>query len=360
MPLPFTGRQLPGNTIFPVTRKPVTGNKNIIPVFLSYSHDHNSNVMTKIVVTDGYTLNPGDLGWKQIEALGELTVYDRTKPEEIVNRCKEAEIVITNKVPFNSTTIEQLPKLKLIAVTATGYNIIDVQAAAKKGIVVSNVPAYGTASVAQHAIALLLELTNQVGKHAASVAAGEWVKCPDFSYQLSPITELAGKTMGIVGWGNIGQQTARIAQAFGMELLYYNPSKKEKAFARPVSLPELFAKSDFISLHCPLKPENTGFVNNDLIGVMKPSGCIINTARGPLINEQHLADALNSHRIAGAALDVLSTEPPAPDNPLLAAKNCIITPHNAWISKEARQRVMEVTIQNVAAFLNGAPVNKVS
>lgn len=316
--------------------------------------------MTKIVVTDGYTLNPGDLSWKQIEALGELTVYDRTKPDELVERCKDAAIVLTNKVPFNAAAINQLPNLKLIGVTATGYNIIDVQAAAQKGIVVSNVPAYGTDSVAQHSFALLLELTNQVGKHAASVAAGDWVKSPDFSYQLSPLTELAGKTMGIVGWGNIGQQTARIAQAFGMKVLYYTPSKKENAFAPWASLTDLFAKSDFISLHCPLKPENTGFVNNELIGVMKPSACIINTSRGPLINEQHLADALNSNRIAGAALDVLSAEPPAAENPLLTAKNCIITPHIAWISKEARQRVMEVTVNNVASYLKGTAINKVS
>jgi glycerate dehydrogenase len=316
--------------------------------------------MIKIVVTDGYTLNPGDLSWKQIEEMGELTVYDRTKPDEIVERCKDAVIVLTNKVPFNNATLAQLPNLKLIGVTATGYNIIDVQAAAKKGIIVSNVPAYGTDSVAQHTFALLLELTNQVGKHAASVAAGGWVKSPDFSYQLSPVTELTGKTMGIVGWGNIGQQTARIAQAFGMKLLYYTPSKKENAFASWASLPELFAKSDFISLHCPLKPENTGFVNKELIAKMKSSACIINTSRGPLINEQDLADALNANQIAGAGLDVLSNEPPSADNPLLSAKNCIITPHNAWISKEARQRVMNVTIDNVAGFLKGKPVNKVS
>jgi glycerate dehydrogenase len=316
--------------------------------------------MIKILVTDGYTLNPGDMSWEPIEALGKLTVYDRMKPDEIVEKCKDAAIVLTNKVPFNAAAIEQLPNLKMIGVTATGYNIIDVQAAAKKGIVVCNVPAYGTASVAQHTIALLLELTNQVGKHAASVAAGEWVKAPDFSYQKAPITELAGKTMGIVGWGNIGEQTARIAQAFGMEILYYNPSKKENAFAPWASLPELFAKSDYISLHCPLKPENTCFVNNELIGKMKRSACIINTSRGPLINEQHLADALNNGLIAGAALDVLSTEPPPADNPLLSAKNCIITPHNAWISKEARQRVMDITIDNVSSFLREAPVNKVS
>jgi glycerate dehydrogenase len=197
--------------------------------------------MIKIVVTDGYTLNPGDLSWKEIEALGELKVYERTKPEEIVDRCRDAHIVLTNKVPFNEATLAQLPQLKMIGVTATGYNIIDVQAAAKKGIVVSNVPAYGTASVAQHSIALLLALTNHVGKHAASVAAGDWARSPDFSYQLAPITELAGKTLGIVGWGNIGEQTARIAQAFGMELLYYNPSQKENAFAKWVSLQELFA-----------------------------------------------------------------------------------------------------------------------
>ena len=316
--------------------------------------------MIKIVVTDGYTLNPGDLSWKEIEALGELKVYDRTRPDEIVDRCRDANIVLTNKVPFNEATLAELPRLKMIAVTATGYNIIDVQAAAKKGIVVSNVPAYGTASVAQHTISLLLELTNHVGKHAASVAAGDWARSADFSYQLAPVTELAGKTLGIVGWGNIGEQTARIAQAFGMELLYYNPSKKENAFAEWVPLQELFAKCDFVSLHCPLKPDNIGFVNNDILRVMKPGACIINTSRGQLINEQHLADALNNGRIAGAALDVLSVEPPAPQNPLLTAKNCIITPHIAWISKEARQRVMATTVANVAGFLNSKPVHVVS
>lgn len=313
----------------------------------------------KIVVTDGYTLNPGDLSWSAIEALGELKVYDRTKPEEIVDRCRDANIVLTNKVPFSEAVLAELPHLKMIGVTATGYNIIDVQAAAKKGIVVSNVPAYGTDSVAQHTIALLLELTNQVGKHAASVAAGDWSGSADFSYQLAPITELAGKTLGVVGWGNIGQQTARIAQALGMELLYYSPSKKENAFAKWVPLPELFAKADFVSLHCPLKPDNMGFVNKEIIEVMKPGACIINTSRGQLINEQHLADALNSGRIAGAALDVLSVEPPSPHNPLLSAKNCIITPHIAWISKEARRRVMATTVTNVEGFLNKKPVHVV-
>jgi glycerate dehydrogenase len=315
--------------------------------------------MIKIVVTDGYTLNPGDLSWEQIKQFGELAIYDRTQPHEIVDRCRDANIILTNKVPVTEASMAEMPRLKMIAVTATGYNIVDVQAAAKRKIVVCNVPAYGTASVAQHTFALLLELSNQVGKHAASVAAGDWVNAPDFSYQKAPITELAGKTLGIVGWGNIGQQTARIAQAFDMQVLYYNPSKKENAFAEQVPLTELFTKSDFISLHCPLKPDNMGFVNNELLQVMKPSAYIINTSRGPLINEQHLADALNTNRIAGAALDVLSTEPPSPQNPLLTAKNCIITPHNAWISKEARQRVMDTSAANIQAFLQQKPINRV-
>jgi Lactate dehydrogenase and related dehydrogenases len=307
----------------------------------------------KIVVTDGYTLNPGDLSWEGIEALGSLTVYDRTSAQEVVSRCRDASIVLTNKVAFNEEIIHALPLLKMIGVMATGYNVIDVKAAHAKGIVVCNVPAYGTASVAQHTMALLLELTNQVGVHVASVAAGEWVKAPDWCYRKTNITELAGKIMGIVGWGNIGQQTARIAAAFDMKVVYYSPSKKN------VELPELFTTSDYISLHCPLTRHNAGFVNNDLLQLMKPTACLINTARGQLINEQHLADALNSHRIAGAALDVLSAEPPSPDNPLLTAKNCIITPHNAWISREARQRVMDITVENVRAFLQQRPVNTV-
>lgn len=316
--------------------------------------------MIQIVVTDGYTLNPGDLNWKQIESMGKLTIYERTPGNAIIDKCREADIVITNKVPFNAATLAQLPRLKMISVTATGYNVIDVLAAREKGIVVSNVPAYGTASVAQHTFALLLELTNRVGMHAASVANGDWVKAPDWCYQKTTITELAGKTLGIVGWGNIGQQTARIAQAFGMQVLYYNPSPKPGAFATRVDLPALFAQSDIISLHCPLKPDNAEFVNNGLLKLMKPSAYLINTSRGPLINEAHLADALNNNRIAGAALDVLSTEPPTTDNPLLTANNCIITPHNAWLSREARQRVMDVTAENIEAYLKGKPVNVVS
>ena len=316
--------------------------------------------MIKIIVTDGFTLNPGDLNWKQIELLGELIIYERTPANKIIDRCHEADIVLTNKVPFTAATLAQLPRLKMISVTATGYNVIDVQAAREKGIVVCNVPAYGTASVAQHTFALILELTNHAGMHAASVANGDWVNAPDWCYQKTTITELAGKTLGIVGWGNIGVQTARIAQAFAMQLLYYNPSPKPGAFATWTDLPTLFAQSDIVSLHCPLKPDNVEFVNNDLLQRMKRSAYFINTSRGQLINEAHLADALNNNLIAGAALDVLSTEPPTPDNPLLTATNCIITPHNAWLSKEARKRVMDVTAGNITAFLNGSPVHVVN
>jgi glycerate dehydrogenase len=314
----------------------------------------------KIVVTDGYTLNPGDLSWDPVASFGELVLYDRTPAHLVVERCKEAAIVLTNKTPFPANVINELPKLQMIGVTATGYNVIDIKAARAKNIAVCNVPAYGTASVAQHTIALLLELTNQVGVHAASVAAGEWVKATDWCYSKTPITELAGKTWGIVGWGHIGQQTARIAQAFDMKLMYYNPSKKENAFAEYRSLKELFTQSDVISLHCPLTANNAGFVNKELLQLMKPTAFLINTSRGQLINEQHLADALNSDRIAGAALDVLSTEPPAHDNPLLKAKHCIITPHNAWISKEARQRIMNSTVENIRAFLQQQPVHVVN
>lgn len=314
----------------------------------------------KIVVTDGYTLNPGDLSWDPIAAFGDLTVYDRTPANLVVERCRDAAIVLTNKCAFPANVLKALPNLKLISVTATGYNVVDIKTAREQQIVVCNVPAYGTASVAQHTIALMLELTNQVGLHAASVAAGEWVRATDWSYSKTSIMELAGKTLGIVGWGNIGQQTARIAMALGMNLVYYNPSEKAGAFAGYKSLPELFATSDVISLHCPLTNDNTGFVNNDLLQLMKPTAYLINTSRGALINEQQLADALNHERIAGAALDVLSTEPPSPDNPLLKARHCIITPHNAWISKEARQRIMDTTAGNIRAFLQQRPVHMVS
>jgi len=314
----------------------------------------------KIVVTDGYTLNPGDLSWEKIKALGELEVFDRTPAELIVERCKAADIVLTNKAPFNKSTLGSLPKLKLISVLATGYNVIDIAAAKEQNIIVCNVPGYGTVSVAQHVFALLLELTNHVGKNAATVAAGKWQQSADWCYTEAPVTELAGKTFGIVGFGNIGQQAAGIARAFGMKVLYYTPRDKKTELGQLTDINTLFSVSDFISLHCPLTADNTGFVNAALLSKMKPSAVLINTARGQLVHEQDLADALNNGVIKAAALDVLSKEPPADGNPLLTAKNCLVTPHNAWISKEARERVMETTRENIAAFIKKEPVHTVN
>ncbi|MEO5684693.1 MAG: D-2-hydroxyacid dehydrogenase [Chitinophagaceae bacterium] len=314
----------------------------------------------KIVVTDGYTLNPGDISWHAVQALGDLTVYDRTPAELIVERCTGAGIVLSNKVPFSRRTLEQLPGLKMITVLATGYNVIDTKAAAEQGIVVCNAPAYGTASVAQHTFALLLELVNHTGMHAASVAAGEWQSAADWCYGKLPIAELAGKTMGIVGYGNIGRRVAAIAEAFGMKLLFNSRTKRADTSAVYCDLETLFEKSDVVSLHCPLTEANTGFVNTAMLQRMKPSALLINTARGQLINEPDLADALNSKVIAGAGLDVLSKEPPLPANPLLTAANCIITPHQAWMTKEARARVMGITADNIKAFLAERPVNRVN
>ena len=314
----------------------------------------------KIVVTDGYTLNPGDLSWDKIKALGELEVYDRTPVELIAERCRDAEVVLTNKAPFTKETMAALPQLKLISVLATGYNVIDTTAAREQGVAVSNVPGYGTASVAQHVFALLLELTNHVGRNAQTTAAGQWQQSADWCYTEAPVTELASKIFGVVGFGNIGQRAGSIAKALGMQLVYYNPSIKDSVIGLQVELKDLFSHSDVISLHCPLTAANQEFVNAALLKTMKPSAILINTARGQLINEQDLADALNKNIIAGAALDVLSKEPPPGSNPLLKAKNCIITPHNAWISKEARERIMAVTASNIAAFVNGEPDNVVN
>ena len=313
----------------------------------------------KIVVLDGYTLNPGDLSWAPLSKFGELKIYDRTSEADVAERCREADIAITNKVPLSKATLQQLPRLKLISVLATGYNIIDVEAATAQGIVVCNVPAYGTASVAQHVFAMLLSFTNHVSLHAQSVAAGEWVRSPDFAYTKKPLMELEGKTLGIVCFGNIGQQTARIGAAFGMQILYNSRTKKDTTLGTFTDLNTLFAQSDVVSLHCPLTPENKGFVNSGLLQRMKPTAFLINTARGQLIEETDLADALNKGTIAGAALDVLSAEPPPANNPLLHARNCIITPHIAWISFEARQRMLAVTEQNIASFLNGSAINVV-
>ena len=314
----------------------------------------------KIVVVDGYTLNPGDLSWNMLSALGELMVYDRTPIELIVERCKEATIVLTNKVPFSKETLVALPNLKYISVLATGYNIIDTAAAKEQGVLVSNVPGYGTASVAQHVFSLLLEITNHTGKNARWSAEGNWQDCADFCYTIAPITELQGKTMGIVGFGNIGQNVASIAIAFGMQVIYFNPSIKSTGIGTQVALDEVFEQADFISLSCPLTATNQAFVNEALINKMKPSSYLINTARGQLINESDLATALNQNTIAGAALDVLSKEPPPANNPLLTAKNCIITPHVAWISTEARKRILSITAFNILSYINGSVNNCVN
>lgn len=314
----------------------------------------------KIVVTDGYTLNPGDLSWEKIASLGELIVYDRTPKDMIEERCSHANIILTNKTPFDWSTLNKLNAVKMISVLATGYNVIDTIAAKEKNILVCNVPAYGTASVAQHTIALILELVNRVGVHARSVMTGEWVDSADWAYAKTPLIELSGKVLGIVGLGNIGRQTGRIAEAMDMKIIYHTPKIKRDIFYEYCPIEELFARSDFISLHCPLNPGNSGFVNASLLQLMKGSAFFINTARGQLINEQDLADALNEKRIAGAALDVLSSEPPSINNPLLSAANCLITPHNAWMSREARQRIMDVTAQNLLAFINKAPIHAVN
>jgi glycerate dehydrogenase len=317
----------------------------------------------KIVVLDGYTLNPGDLSWEGLEALGDVTVYDRTPTELILERAAGAEILLTNKTPLRAETLHRLPDLRYIGVLATGYDVVDTKAAADKGIPVTNVPDYGTASVAQMVFALLLELCQRVQRHSDAVYNGEWAASPDFCFWKTPLVELAGKTLGIVGYGAIGEQVARIALAFGMKVVAARRSKPAEApfpnFAW-AELPELFAVADVVSLHCPLTPETEGMINRGTLGRMKPGAFLINTARGKLIAEQDLADALNAGTIAGAGLDVLSVEPPSPDNPLLHARNCIITPHIAWASKEARARLLDTAVNNVRQYLNGQPKNVVN
>ncbi|MEO6052991.1 MAG: D-2-hydroxyacid dehydrogenase [Chthoniobacterales bacterium] len=318
--------------------------------------------MKKIVVLDGYTLSPGDNPWALVEALGELTVHERTAPEDVVERGRDAEILLTNKTPVSAEAIVGMKHLKFIGVLATGYNIIDTHAAKERGIVVSNVPEYGTESVAQFTFALLLELCHHVGAHHLTVQAGEWTQNPDFSYWKYPLREISGKTLGIVGYGRIGKRVAEIGRAFGMRVIINSRTQ-------PANLPEgiewkslrvLFAESDFVSLHCPQTKENLGFINKPQLALMKPSAFLINVARGALVDEDDLANALNDGVIAGAALDVLSSEPPSADNPLLKAKNCIITPHIAWAPIEARQRIMHTTAENIAAFIAGKPVNVVN
>ena len=319
----------------------------------------------KIVVLDGYTENPGDLSWAELEALGELTVYDRTAYGEsplIAQRIGDAEVIVTNKTPISQQTLEQCPNLKLIAVLATGYNVIDCAAARKKGISVVNVPTYGTASVSQYSIALLLEICHHIGHHDQSVHAGNWANNADWCYWDYPLIELEGKTMGIIGFGRIGQAEGRIARALGMRVLAYDlhPSDSGRAIGAYVDLDTLYRQSDVISLHCNLTPENTRMINKDSIAKMKDGVILINNARGQLIDEQDVADALNSGKLAAAGLDVVYTEPIREDNPLLKAKNCIITPHISWAPKESRQRIMDVTAENIRAFLAGHPQNVVN
>lgn len=319
--------------------------------------------MTKIVALDGYTLNPGDNPWDAIAALGEVTVHDRILPEEIVEIAAEADILITNKCPISAEALAKLPSVKLIAVTATGYNIVDIEAARARGISVANVPEYGTRTVAQFTWALILELCHHVGRHSRSVADGDWARCPDFCYWSTPQLELDGMRLGLVGFGRIAHQVATIGRAFGMEILASGRSGSRKSRDAQVEwLPteELVAAADVISLHCPLTPETERMVNRHLLERMKPSALLINTSRGGLIEERDLAEALRAGRIAGAAVDVVSQEPIRVDNPLLGAPNCLITPHMAWCSLAARQRLMRSTAENVAAFLAGKPTNVVN
>ena len=316
----------------------------------------------KIVVLDGYGLNPGDLSWKGMEALGELTVYDRTSPSELMERSEGAEALITNKTLITAENMEALPELKYIGVLATGYNVVDIEAAKARDIVVTNIPAYSTSSVAQMVFAHILNITQRVGHYAEENSKGRWTNNADFCYWDTDLVELDGKKMGIVGFGNIGQATARIAQAFGMEVLLYT-SKEQSALPqgmRKVALDELFAESDVISLHCPLTPDTKEMVNAERLKLMKPGAILVNTGRGPLVNEQDLADALNEGRIAAAGLDVLSVEPANADNPLLGAKNCFITPHIAWATKEARTRLMQIAVQNLKSYQEGYIINNVA
>ena len=316
----------------------------------------------KIVVLDGYGLNPGDLSWNGMNALGELTVYDRTSPSEMLERSQGAEVLITNKTLITADNMAELPELKYIGVLATGYNVVDIDAAKDRGIVVTNIPAYSTASVAQMVFAHVLNITQRVGYYADENTKGRWTDSVDFCYWDTYLVELDGKKMGIVGYGNIGKATARIALAFGMEVLAYT-SKEQKDLpqgVKKVTLDELFVESDVISLHCPLTPDTKELVNAKRLSMMKSSAILINTGRGPLVNEKDLADALNEGRIAGAGLDVLSVEPSVAGNPLLSAKNCFITPHIAWATKEARTRLMDIAVNNLKSYQEGNVINNVA
>ena len=319
----------------------------------------------KIVVLDGYAENPGDLSWDEIAALGTLTVYDRTSftdEAEIIERIGDAEVIVTNKTPVSRRVIDSCPSMKLIAVIATGYNVVDCGRAKEKGVLVANVPSYGTAAVGQFAVALLLEICCRVGHHDRTVHEGKWENCSDWCYWDYPIIELAGKTMGIIGFGRIGRQTGRIARAMGMDVIAYDgsPTEEGRKIARYVQLDELLGRSDVIALHCPLLPDTKEIINRSSIAKMKDGVIIINNGRGPLVNERDLADALNCGKVYAAGVDVVSSEPIRSDNPLLTAKNCIITPHISWAAKESRQRIMDCTAENIRAYIEGRPINIVN
>ena len=320
--------------------------------------------MAKIVILDGYTENPGDLSWEGFEALGEVTVYDRTPhaDDEIIRRIGDADIVYTNKTPISRGIIEKCPQIRMIGVLATGYNVVDYAAAKEYGIPVTNIPTYGTDAVGQFAIALLLEICHHIGHHSQAVHAGRWEQNPDFCFWDYPLIELAGKTMGIVGFGRIGQVTGRIARALGMRVIAHSRTEREegRALAEYVSLDKLLAQSDVLVLHCPLFAETNQMINKDTIAKMKDGVILINNSRGQLVNEADLAEALNSGKVQAAGLDVVSTEPIKGDNPLLKAKNCIITPHISWAPRESRQRLMDIAVSNCAAFLRGEPENVVN
>lgn len=315
------------------------------------------------VILDGYSLNPGDLDWDGFKALGTVDVYDRTAEELVVERAKDAQYLITNKTPLSEKTLQALPSVQYIGVLATGFNVVDVGAAKRLGITVTNIPTYGTRSVAQMVFAHLLNLTQHVAEHSSSVRDGDWTSCKDFCYWNFPLVELNGLTLGLVGYGRIGQATADVGRALGMKIVAYDPyaqgtsSEKDVEF---VSLQKLFSHSDVVSLHCPLTKDNTGFVNKDLLSTMKKSAFLINTSRGQLINEKDLAWALREGVLAGAGLDVVDSEPITEDNPLLHVRNCYITPHIAWATFSARKRLMDMAAQNLKAFVEGKPINVVS
>jgi glycerate dehydrogenase len=325
---------------------------------------HDTERSMKIIVLDGYTLNPGDLSWDALGTLGELTVYDRTPmtDDEIIERVGEAEVVFTNKTPLRASVFEACRNLKFVGVLATGYNVVDTASAKQHGVLVSNIPTYGTAAVGQFAIGLLLEICHHIGSHDQAVHEGRWEKNDDWCFWDYPLIELDGKTMGIIGFGRIGQATGRIAKALGMRVLAHDayPNDTGRNIAEYVALDEILAQSDVIALHCPLLPDTEGLINAKNIAKMRDGVIIINNSRGPLIVEQDLADALNSGKVYAAGLDVVSSEPIRGDNPLLSAKNCIITPHISWAPKESRQRLMDIAVNNLSMYINGTPVNIVN